>query len=688
MNKIQFDFQVAGICFRVERFEVTESLSSPFNIKLFLLLKLSDSTYTPIDLDGLMRKPGVLTLFGQESGNEKVFHGDVNEAHYLGEGLRFARYHVSLVPQLWFLTQRQDCRIFQEISVPDILSEVLTLANARDVRFSLLKSYPLRNYVLQYRETDFHFVQRLLAENGMWYYFEHAKSAHTMVIVDSNDAITPLSNACLLFHEMGGGVAEQEHIFELSQINRVRSGSFTYSDYNYEQVDIPQKTFCGGGKYADLALFDYPGRYTNTDLGKEHAPEWMAGHRVESQQISGSSDVMRLATGFSFHIKEHPRKEINQEYTLLSVYHRGHDPQVYEEEASPEQPTTYQNNFTCIARNVVFKAPKMPPPIVDGPQSAVVVGPKDEEIFTDKLGRIKVQFHWDRYGEKNEKSTCWIRVSQSMAGTMWGATFLPRIGHEVIVSFLNGDPDRPLVTGCVYNGLHLPPYPLPEHKTRTTLRTQTHKGTGYNELSFEDEANKEEIYFHAQKNMTLDVLQDRFRNIGQDEFLKVGRHQREEIQGDHLRTVSGDKTTEIKQTLTQTVEQDVNTKYNANETKSVKHSAELSVGDNRSRIIGKNDRLDIGENATLTVGGARLSDISRDDNQTVGGALSVSVKGNVSIKSDAATEIISAETIVLKTGSASLVMKSDGSIKISGSSITLEGTDKVIVKGGKVAINQ
>ncbi|GAL20877.1 VgrG-3 protein [Vibrio maritimus] len=691
VNDVEFKFEVPGCGheFRVESFQVTEELSKPFQITLSLL-----SLEPNVTTESLIRKAGHLSLYGQGVATARHFSGVVNEVRYLGTGRRFSRYQLILVPQCWFLSQRQDCRIFQQKSAQDIVTEVLDDAAVTDYRFELSGNYPAKDYVLQYRETDLHFVQRMLAEHGMWYYFEHTETNHTMVIVDSNDAIAPLVSTPLnasyigpiVYHADGGGVPDREHISDLELVDRVRTGQVTYTDYNYEQPKIPQEMTSTGDLDNDLKLFDYPGRYVDPAMGQVRTKEWMSEHIVDNQYVEASSDVMRLASGYSFNIGEHPRSEINREYIMLSVMHSGSDPQVHEDEAGG-QATTYHNQFICISREVEYRAPKLAAPVVDGPQTAVVVGPAGEEIYTDKLGRIKVQFHWDRYGGHDEHSSCWIRVSQSMAAPTWGAVYLPRIGHEVVVTFLEGDPDRPLVTGAVYNGLHFPPYSLPENKTRTTFRTQTHKGTGYNELSFEDEADQEEVYIHAQKDMSTKILNNRFRDIGQDEFLKVARHQTNEIHGDHKETIDGHKTTQVNSTFTETVEQDVSVTYNANETQFVKNNAELEIGDNRTTKIGKNEDLDVGENSNLTVGASKSSDIGADDNQTVGGNLTVSVNGNTSYKADGATQIVSGDKIVLKTGGSSLVMTSDGSIKLSGSSITIEGSDKVVVKGGNVAIN-
>ncbi|WP_063651912.1 type VI secretion system tip protein VgrG [Aliivibrio fischeri] len=691
VSDIEFKFEVLGTEheFRVESFNVVEELSKPFHVSLSLLSLDADITF-----DELIRKPALLSIFGQGVGTARQFHGVVNEVRYLGEGRRFSRYQITLVPQLWFLTQRQDCRIFQEKSVVDIVTEVLDGAAVTDYRFDISALYQTKEYVLQYRESDSHFVQRLLAEHGLWYYFEHAAANHTMVIVDKNDAIAELENTPLnssyvgpvIYQADGGGNADREHIFDLESINRVRTGHVTHTDYNYEQPRIPQKMESSGLIDTDLAFFDYPGRYIEPSQGLVRADELMAESIVDNYQIEAASNVMRLIPGYSFILDKHPRRALNRDYTILTVTHSGYDPQVHEDEAN-EMPTTYQNQFSCLPRDIEFKAPKIAAPVVDGPQTAVVVGPAGEEIYTDKLGRIKVQFHWDRYGQSDEHSSCWIRVSQSMAAPTWGAVYLPRIGHEVVVAFLEGDPDRPLVTGAVYNGLHYPPYSLPENKTRTTFRTQTHKGTGYNELSFEDEANQEEVYIHAQKDMSTKVLNNRYRTIGQDEFLIVERHQTNEVKGDHKETIEGHKTTTVNSTFTETVEQDVTVKYNANETQSVTNNSTLDIGDNRTTSIGKNDDLSVTENSNLSVGASRNSDISADDNQTVGGNLTVSVQGNTSYKTDGATQIISGSKIVLQTGSSSLVMSSDGTIKLAGNAITIEGSSTVTVKGGKVAVN-
>ncbi|MCL9783479.1 type VI secretion system tip protein VgrG [Vibrio sp. S4M6] len=690
-NALQFKFELIGSehQLRVERFRVTERLSAPFEVDLSLISLDSDLCY-----EAFIRKPALLKLFGQGVGVSRLFHGIVSEFRYTGQDRRFSCYQLKLVSNVWFLSQRQDCRIFQHKSIIDIVKDVFEDAQLTDYRLEISQTYPSKDYVVQYRESDLTFVDRLLAEHGLWYYFEHLESGHFMVIVDSNEAIQALSSTPLnatsygplTYHPKGGGIPDSEHIFKLEEISRVRTGCVTFTDYDYEQPNIPQEQTSSAETYQDLAHFDYPGRYSGVSSGKRRTSEKSSEYINDMSEVECHSDILRLGTGISFSMSEHPRQALNDDYLLLCVEHFGRDPQVYEEQATGE-PTTYYNQFFCRPTKVEFKPQKFPAPIVDGPQTAVVVGPEGEEIYTDQLGRIKVQFHWDRYAKHNEASSCWVRVSQSMAATSWGAVYLPRIGHEVVVTFLEGDPDKPLITGVVYNGVNLPPYALPENKTRTTFRTQTHKGVGYNELSFEDEANKEEIYFHAQKDMSTKVLNCRYRDIGQDEFLVVGKNQTNEVHGDQKETVDGNKTTLVKTTFSETVEQDVNVKYQTNESHMVTSNQDISVGESRTCSITKNDTLSVGEKRQIKVGASQLIDIQSSNTMNVGGAYTLTVDENTALKTEGVTQITSGESIVLSTGSASLVMKSDGSIRLSGSSINIEGTGDIVIQGANVAVN-
>ncbi len=691
VNDVNFTFDVSGFsgAFKVESFRITETVSSSFEMNLTVL-----SDDDAITFEALSRKMGVLSLFGQGVGTARQFNGCISELRYLGTGRRFSRYHITLVPHLWFLTQRQDCRIFQMQTAPDIIRQVFDDAGMSDYRFELSAQYEAKEYVLQYRESDQHFVQRLMAEHGLWYYFEHSDAGHTMVIVDSNDAIpelisTPINASYLgpvIYHAQGGGTPDREHIFDLEQIHRTRTGLVSYGDYNYLTPKTPQGTSADEGPNFDLQRYDYLGRYTSPELGQQRATEWMSEYTVDSHQIEAASDIMRLTAGYSFDISQHPRSGINRDYLMLTVMHTGFNPRVHEEESSDE-PTTYHNQFVCLPRDVTFRVPKMASPVVDGPQTAVVVGPAGEEIYTDEYGRIKVQFHWDRYAQSDEHSSCWLRVSQSMAALNWGAVYLPRIGHEVIVTFLEGDPDRPLVTGAVYNGLHTPPYPLPENKTRTVFRTQSHKAEGYNEMYFEDENDQEVVHFRAQKDMKTKVLNNRYRDIGNDEELKVGNKQENKILGNRKEEIDGHKTSIAKQTFTEEIIGDVSASYNTNLSKKVASNQSKKIQYNHKTIIGKSDELLVDGELSQEIWQSRSIDVGGDDNQNIRQHLTVRVGSNTSIKSDEQTAVISSNEIRLQVGASGLLLKNDGKIHLYGTSVTVDGASNISVKGAKVNMN-
>ncbi|WP_330961102.1 type VI secretion system Vgr family protein [Photobacterium sp. 53610] len=698
-NQVQFSFSIeeAEHEFRVESFEIKERLFQPFEIKVSLLSRDAD-----ISLDDLVRKAGVLKLYGQGRDVSRLFHGIVNEVRFLGTGRQFSRYELILVPELWFLTQREDCRIFQGLTIHEIIESVLEGAGVTAFRM-LADAGEQQEYILQYRETDLAFVHRLMSQHGLWYFFDHTETGHELVIVDKNELLSELpstadnatlvpgaSEHAILFQGDSGGVPDREHIFEADFGQRAHTGAVSQTDYNYLtpktslMANVPESD--ESEAYTDLAIYNYPGRYGQQPHGKLQSDYRLSALKISGTELKAMGCVMRFLPGYSFVMESHPRQSLNRDFILLEVKHVGRDPQVHAEENSGE-PTIYYNEFKAFPAEMTYRAPALPAPVIEGPQTAVVVGPENEEIYTDNLGRVKVQFHWDRLGSMNEHSTCWVRVSQTLAGPNWGAVFLPRIGHEVVVTFLEGDPDQPLVTGSVYNGLHRPPYDLPLKKTRTTLRSKTHKGEGYNEISLDDENNQEELYLRAQKDMSVKVLNDRFEQIGNDDMLTVARHKTNEIGQNQKETIKGTKTTEVKGTFTETVDGDVTVTYNSNESVTVVKNASLKVNQNRTTEIGKNDELTVMENQTLTVHGSRQTQVDKDNNLNVDGNSTLTVTGNITSESKSTTQIISKDKIVLKAGQSQIVLNSDGTIQVTGASITINGSDKVVVQGGKVSVN-
>ncbi|MDA9556862.1 type VI secretion system tip protein VgrG [Vibrio sp.] len=642
------------------------------------------------------KQPAVLRLLGQGSGTSRLFHGVVHTLRYLGEGRRFSRYQLTVFPTLKNLEHRSDSRIFQSKTVKEIITEVLADAGINDVHFVLQDNEhdtPL-DYVLQYNETDLAFFNRLLAENGMWYYFEHNPERHAIVIANQNAHFEPLPNdltnssyiGALYCQEVSGGNSDREHVNHIEVEHHVQTEHTTYRDYNYQKATqkIEQES---GFAESPLKQFLYPGRFQENARGGHLVNHAQLNVDMEKGNTTFSSDIMRLQVGYKTELCNHRRDSVNTEYNIVSITHQGMDTTSHEEEASDGAMATYSNHVIVLKHDVEVKSAPRSQPLIQGTQTAVVVGPQGEEIYTDEQGRVKVQFHWDRYGAKDENAGCWVRVSQTLAGTGWGSVFTPRVGQEVVVTFLEGDADRPLITGVVYNSSHSLPYALPEEKTRTVIRTQTYKGTGYNELSFDDRTDEEEVYIHAQKDMYTKILNDRHREILRDESLHVHNNQQKFIDGHQTEAVKGDKQTTVESTFIENVKKDVTVTYEANELKKVHGEQELEVKQDRIKSVVGNESVRIDQDQTITIKQGRSIDIRLDGSTSIGGSNTLKIGGDTTQQAGGSTSISSGTSITLSVGAASLRMSSDGTIQLSGSNVTVNGSAFVGLSAPSVSAN-
>ncbi len=522
-NRPAFTFEVEGYegTLKVVRFSGDEGLSRIFEFQIEVA---SDGA----ELDDFVGKTGVLTIEGADE--PRFVHGFIRQAEYVGESRNYLLHELVLVPQIWRLQNRQDCRIFQEMRTPDIIHQVLTEAGvaADKFRFDLGDEYAPRNYCVQYRESDLDFVSRLLEEDGIFYFFEHTVDKHVLVMADKPGAHKPIpGNPVLWFSPPGGFVNDREHVDSFRFGQSVRPGRVALRDFYFPKPDENMEVGEASDRDAELEVYDYPGEYRSPERGGPDRGATIARTRLESLQVPrrlghGGSDCMRLKSGHTFTLQAHTANEFNRAYKLVRVVHHAAQPQVLDEDASGE--FSYHNEFVCMESTVPFRPNRVTPrPFVRGIQSATVVGPAGEEIHTDEQGRCKVQFHWDRRGKHDEHSSCWIRVSQLWAGAAWGAMFLPRIGHEVLVDFIEGDPDRPIVTGRVYHGLNDTPYPLPQEKTKSTIKSDSSLGGGgFNEFRFEDRKNDEQVFLHGERNLDIWVKNDRMEAIRHDRHLIVG----------------------------------------------------------------------------------------------------------------------------------------------------------------------
>ncbi len=443
---------------------------------------------------------------------ERHFHGIVTRFSSIGRQDEFSLYEATVRPALWLLTRSSNCRIFQDKSVVDIVKAVCgdaVYAGLIDLSVgSLSGTYAALPYCVQYRETDFNFVCRLLEHAGIYFYFTHETGKHTMVLADSYGAHQKIPGyASVPFTGQEGAVLDGEGIAYFEAAGEIQSSTFVMNDFDFEKATssssgglLAQTTVAAAFSQPAYEQFDYPGNYTVAGTGTALARARMETLHGQCEQIAGETGARGLFPGGLFSLEDHPRDDFNREYLLTAAeYEINSD--AYRAQAQQELPH-FQCRFKAVGKEHSFRPlPVARKPVVQGPQTAMVVGKAGEEIWTDKYGRVKVQFHWDRLGKEDETSSCWVRVSQSWAGKGWGSMFIPRIGMEVVVSFLEGDPDRPLITGCVYNGDAMPPYALPAEQTKSTVKTNTSKGGGgFNEIRFEDKKDAQEIYVQAEKD--------------------------------------------------------------------------------------------------------------------------------------------------------------------------------------------
>ena len=530
-------------------FSGTEGISIPFAFELDL--RSENHTINFEDILGA----NVSVSVGLADGNRRFFNGLISRFSQkrgggeLGGDPRFSHYSATMVPWFWLLTRTSDSRIFQNRSVPDIVEKIFAEKGFTDLKMDLGGSYEPREYCVQYRETDFNFVSRLLEEEGIFYFFIHKDGRHVMVLADEPGKHPPCPNqASAQYQISAGGWFDEDVITALEWEQEIQPGKYTICDFNFKTpntdltVSTPSKQSPGPG---EREVYDYPGEYDKRPQGERLSNIRMQEQESKITAIFGTSTCRSFTSGCRFELKNYYRADRNdQSYVLSSITHGVREPVG---PSGEEVKASYSNEFVCIPFKVPFRPPRVTPkPIVEGTQTAIVVGPKKEEIYTDKHGRVKVQFHWDREGKMNENSSCWIRVSQPWASVGWGGIFLPRIGHEVIVDFLEGDPDRPIIIGRVYHGINTPPYELPAEKTKSTIKSNSSLGGGgFNEIRFEDKKGEEQVFVHAEKNHDIRVKNDRFEWIGNNRHLVVKKDKYEHVENIRHEIVDADHTEEI-----------------------------------------------------------------------------------------------------------------------------------------------
>jgi type VI secretion system secreted protein VgrG len=613
---LEYDFLL------IERVRSSEGLSQLFRFDLELVHEEDSAGDQPtlVDPQQMLGQP-MTVCAGQADGAKRYFNGiciDFSQGH---RNERFSEYRAEIVPRVWLLTQISQSRIFQNISVPDILRKVL---EGFEFSIEVQGTFEQRNYCVQYRETDWNFATRLMEEEGIYYYFEHTESSHKLIIAnaDTSHRDCPAKSEIPFVMDIS---ADQEEwsgsVYDWRSANKLRAGKFSLRDHNFQlptnNLEALQLSRFNTGGNQQLENYDYPGEYAKrfdgiSSGGGEQASELQKVFddrqrtvKIRQEEIDvayhsslGTSDCCSMTAGCRFKLTSHPNSDYNRNHILVNVETVALQSPSYitgDLESSP-----YVADFSCIPQGEGM-APFRPPrhtakPIVQGSQTAVVVGPGGEEIFTDKYGRVKVQFRWDRDGQANASSSCWIRVVQTWAGKKWGTMFIPRIGMEVVVDFLEGDPDQPIITGCVYNPDTMPPYTLPDEKTKSTIKTDSSKGSnGFNELRFEDKKGDEQIFIHAEKDQDIRVKNDCKEIIKHDRHLIVENDQYEKVKKDKHLQVVGDHNEKIGGTMSLNVGSDLQEKVTKNYA--------LDAGMEVHIKAGMKAVIEAGTQITLKVGG-------------------------------------------------------------------------------------
>lgn len=700
----------------VKEFQGKESISELYRFTVYVATKKIQ-----IDFPSVIGKPAKLSIL-RASGKERFIHGIVDEVEYISETKAHIHYRFEVVPAVWLLKYRQNSRIFQGKKVEDIIKQVLTDASvtSENYEFSLQGKYDLINYCVQYRESDFMFISRLMEQEGIFYFFRHDDKKSVMIFADKSTIHKEIdSPSKIVYKAKTGKLPDKEHVFDYKYQEKIRPGLACLRDYNFVKPTLNLECSSNYEKDTNLEIYEYPGSYTKDNTGKSLAKVRMEALQVDRQVSRGAGTCRSFNPGFKFTLDEHSNPKFNCENLLISVLHRGSQKQVLGEEATEgKEEIQYKNEFQAIlvpdkkSDMTLFRPHrKTPKPRINGNQTAVVVGPSGEEIYTDEHGRIKVQFHWDRKGQKDDKSSCWLRVAQLWAGGSWGGLFIPRIGQEVVVSFLEGDPDRPLVVGCVYNGDNVPPYALPDDMTKSTVKSDSSLGGGgFNEIRFEDKKGSEEIFVHGQKDWNITIGNDKNQTISNNETKTVGSDRTKEIGNDETSTIGNDRTKTVGNNQSETIGSSKTINVGANHTEKIGANMSLTVGANKTETVTINSAETVGAAKELSIGAAYQVTVGAAMNETVGGAKAEEVGGvkaevvgaNKTVQvggkhtADVAKEYAlkakkihfeAEDELSIKVGSANLVMKKSGDIQIKGKKINIKGSGDVVIKGSKILEN-
>lgn len=642
----------------IEEMSGQEGVSKLFEFRLKLLSEKSD--IEPVKIIGKSAILRIETFDTDHSGGERHWNGYVSRFAITGtlpasgtQDQDIYCYECDIVPWFWFLTQNEDCRIFQDKSVPDIISTIFEEFAFDDYKMELNENYPTLEYCTQYNETSFDFISRLLERDGIYYYFRHdesEESRHILVFTDNKSGNPKLVPSTIPFHH-SGRAGSSDAIRKLLSDQQLRTRKTTLADWDYHTPSALSEntpTLLDIGADIGTERYRYYGGFDSqrsSPSGRNLTRILMESDEASHHIYSGESQIRELIPGYVFDLEDHPRDAFNRSYMVLGVQHRGNNNLLGNFDGAK-----YRNTFTLSPNEHTYRPPQLTPRgLVRGPQTATVVGAPGNEIYADNMGRIKVRFPWDRKVSQrrtntpDDKASCWVRVAQLWAGNGYGTVFTPRVGMEVVVDFLEGNPDRPLVVGCVYNGRNQSAIDHSQHPTRSTIKTLSSKGGGgFNELRFEDKKGDEEIFLHAQKDLQLRTGNNRTENIGTDSNLTIGKNRLE----------------------------------------SIGENADITVGKNQTHSVGMNQAITVGQEHYLTIGTNQHVHAGTNMALTAGMNTDVSAGVNAAITAGANLNLHGGANVVIEAG-AMLSLKAGGSsILLTSAGLMINGTMVMINSGG------
>ncbi|AAW85724.1 VgrG protein [Aliivibrio fischeri ES114] len=592
-SKFELDVTTVDIPLQVYEFTGEEKIGESYQFEITFICEDPD-----LILEQWLQLPARLSICGDNvnsDSNTRFVHGVIQSMEQMSTSFRFSTYRLSLVPVFSLLSLRHNYQMFQQKPVHEIISEVYSQAGILNHHYDieLHHTHENRDYCVQYGETDAQFVQRLMSEEGLISYFEHTESQSKLIISDGKETHTNLPE--LEFIPENGMVQESDVIYSLAKEQNIQTGKYAIKDYVFQQPKQMINAEKSTEKVEDTASEEALECYDYQALNQANL--YLERKRTNQIVLRGESDSPQLTPGYFQPISNHPIEEWNTNWLITSVNYEGRQPQVLEELA--EGTSHFESRFHCIPWSVPYRLAKIEKPRIHNIDTAIVTGPENEEIYCDEYGRVKVQFHWDRNGQADEKTSCWLRTSQGWAGNQYGQFVLPRIGHEVIVSFIQGDPDKPIITGSLYNGDNKPPYPLPEHKTRSTFKTSSSIGAdNFNELRFDDKNASEQIYIHAAKDMDSQIQNNRTNEIFNDDHSVVHHDQFHQVTKDNYLTVQSDNLSSIKGDAHQQVSGSVQQKIQGSRLEQIGTELHIKVG---NKAV-----LDAGSELTITTGSSTM----------------------------------------------------------------------------------